>query len=260
MFINSVADITVTDVSSSLRIINSPVNVTVKRSNRERWAVAMKISGKTVYNCNGKEILSDKFHPVILPKGCSYSWKCTEPGVCLIIDFHALESGTEILGFTISDNTFFTSAFSKIENALNHKTNDYKIECKYHLYGIISYLLKSRSKEYVTKDKQKLLAPAIEYITQNYFDGNITNNYLSGLCGISTVYFRKTFEAIYGIPPIKFLHNFRIKIAKNMLLSDYESIEQVALSVGYNSIYHFSKMFKIYTGMSPTEYVKESHK
>lgn len=73
---------------------------------------------------------------------------------------------------------------------------------------------------------------------------------------MSTVYFRKTFASMYGVSPMKYLHNFRIKKAEAILLSDYESIEQVAFSIGYNSIYHFSKMFKNYTGQSPTEYAK----
>ena len=59
---------------------------------------------------------------------------------------------------------------------------------------------------------------------------------------------------------MKYLHNFRIQKAKAILRSDYESIEQVARSVGYNSIYHFSKMFKEYTGKSPTEYAKQNKK
>ena len=45
-------------------------------------------------------------------------------------------------------------------------------------------------------------------------------------------------------------------IPQAILKSDYDTIEQVALSVGYNSIYHFSKMFKLYTGKSPLEYGK----
>ena len=46
--------------------------------------------------------------------------------------------------------------------------------------------------------------------------------------------------------------------AKAILRSDFETIEQVALSVGYNSIYHFSKMFKVYSGISPLEYSKQN--
>ena len=119
-------------------------------------------------------------------------------------------------------------------------------------------LAKSTSKEPIHPKKHQILYPAIKYISENYFDGNITNASLAEICGISTVYFRKTFESVYGISPIKYLHNFRIEKAKAILHSDYESIEQVARSVGYNSIYHFSKMFKQYTGKSPSEYAKAS--
>jgi AraC-like DNA-binding protein len=41
-----------------------------------------------------------------------------------------------------------------------------------------------------------------------------------------------------------------------MLKNDYNSVSQIAENVGYNSIYHFSKMFKAYTGISPKEYAK----
>jgi phosphoglycerol transferase MdoB-like AlkP superfamily enzyme len=52
----------------------------------------------------------------------------------------------------------------------------------------------------------------------------------------------------------------RLNKAKAILLSDYETIEQVSISVGYNSIYHFSKMFKKYVGINPSEYAKTSRK
>ena len=77
---------------------------------------------------------------------------------------------------------------------------------------------------------------------------------------MSTVGFRKNFQATYGVSPIRYLHQYRIQKAKDLLSSDYGSITQVAESTGYSSVYHFSKMFSQYTGMSPTEYVKQSKK
>ncbi len=260
MFIDSVLDITVTNVISVYRLLRSPVGVTTYRHNRERWAVLLKLGGKTYYNVDGKEILSDRLHPVILPKGCSYSWTCTEPGECITIEFDALTSGTEVLSFEIADNSFVVNSFSKIEKTLHAGYRGGALECKALLYGILLSLAKSVGREYMPKDKGRLVLPATEYISQNYYDSGITNDSLASLCGISTVYFRKIFETLYGVSPIKYLHNFRLQKAKDILRSDYESIDQIAQSVGYNSIYHFSKMFKAYTGMSPTEYAKASRK
>jgi AraC-like DNA-binding protein len=62
------------------------------------------------------------------------------------------------------------------------------------------------------------------------------------------------------MPPIRYLHDYRVQRAKDILSSDYDSVTQVAESVGYNSVYHFSKMFRLYTGISPTEYAKASRR
>ena len=258
MFIDSAIKITVTNVIATNRLLKSPVGMTTYRYNRERWAIILKLGGKTFYSANKKKILSDALHPVILPKGSTYSWKCVEPGECIIIEFDALESGSDIYSFKISDNSYITNAFTKIEKSLNSKNGNFELECNYLLCGALIFLSKSIKTEYVSKDKKEMLQAVIDYISENYYNCNITNRFLADLCGISTVYFRQIFVKAYGISPIKYLHNFRINKAKSILKSDFESITQVAESVGYNSIYHFSKMFKDYTGKSPTEYAKAS--
>ena len=256
MFIHSVSNLTITNIVSANRLLNSPVGITTHRYNRERWAIALKLRGKTIYTINNKHVLCDSLHPVILPKSCNYSWKCIEPGECIIIEFEADATGTSFSSFEISDNSLIINAFSKIEKSLNQQKIYHKLECYNHLYDILLFLIKSTKKEYVHPQKRNILQPAMKYISENYYDSNITNDFLAGLCKMSTVYFRKTFASMYGVSPMKYLHNFRIKKAEAILLSDYESIEQVAFSIGYNSIYHFSKMFKNYTGQSPTEYAK----
>lgn len=260
MLINSDFNITVLKVVAANRLYNTPAIGTVHRRSRKRWAVALKRSGKTYYTVNGRVVVSDSLHPVILPKGCAYSWRCVEEGECLLIEFDAVQEYEDILSFAVTDNSFFINDFLKIQKNLPVFTAEAKLEGVHRLYGLLLQLLKTTPKEYVPREKQQLLRPALEYISENYYLPNITNDRLAELCGISTVYFRKSFEVICGVSPIRYLHNFRIRKAKDLLLSDYGSISQVAESVGYNSLYHFSKMFKVYTGLSPTQYVKESRK
>lgn len=256
LFVDSVSDLVVKRVVAANRLRNSPVGITTYRKNRERWAVALKLKGRTVYTVSGKAVTADRLHPVILPKGCDYFWKCMEPGECFFIEFEAEGELTEFDSFEIADCDPIVTAFSKIEKSLSAKKPYYKQECNYYLYEILCFLLKSAKKEPTHPKNLEVLRPAERYILENYFDSAITNDFLAGLCGISTVYFRKCFENTYGVSPIRYLHNFRIGKAKAILRSDYDSVEQVALSVGYNSIYHFSKMFRMYTGQSPSEYAK----
>lgn len=258
MFLDTVSNLTVTNILSANRLLHSPIGVTTHRKSRERWAVALKLEGKTVYTVAGHPVLSDSRHPVLLPKGCDYSWRCELPGECILIEFDADETADDFTCFETADASTVTNAFLKIEKHLNLQAPYSKAKCFQALYEVLSFLMKSTESEYVPSQRARLLAPAVTYIAQNYYDGSISNDSLANLCGISTVHFRKTFEKIYGVSPIKYLHNFRLQKAKTLLHSDYDTIEQVALSVGYNSIYHFSKMFKQYTGITPTEYASRA--
>lgn len=250
-------DITVWKVVSANRLRNNVSENAIHHRGRKRWAVALKRTGKTWYTVNGKKILSDSLHPVILPKGSHYSWQCVEAGECLLIEFDAPQTCADILSFSLSDSSLFENAFAEIQKNLHIASTSARLICMYHLYGLLLQLYQSSTREYLPRQKQALIQPAIDHITQRYFEPDINNDSLAALCGISTVYFRKTFEAVCGMPPIRFLHNLRIRRAKDILESDYDSIAQVAESVGYNSVYHFSKMFRTYTGISPTEYAKK---
>lgn len=248
------------NVISANRLYNHASDAPTNRRYRWQWAIALKTSGTTFYTANGRKIRSDRNHPVILPKGSCYSWVCTEPGECLLIEFDAPYEVNDVFSFALSDTRYFVREFYKIQSALYAQTPEAKVAAFYSLYGILHHLLNSQEREYVSKDKMQLLQPALRYITEKYYDSSITNEMLAKYCGVSTVYFRKCFEAAMGVSPIRYLHDFRIRQAKNILSSDFSTIAQVAESVGYNSVYHFSKMFKSYTGISPSEYAKASRK
>lgn len=253
-------DLTVCRVIAAVRFYNHTSETSIFRKNRNQWAVALKISGTTYYNVDGDRILSDKNHPVLLPRGSSYSWKCVEPGECLMIEFEALQSDKNIYSLAPSDTNVFVRVFHQIHALLDRGEPDGRMTAIYKLYGLLLQLFKTEDKEYISPSKKDLLQPAVKYISDKYQDPTITNDRLAELCGISTVYFRKCFEQAYGMSPIRYLHEYRMQKAKAILSSDYSSISQVAESVGYSSLYHFSKMFKIYTGLNPTQYAKASRK
>lgn len=253
-------DIVVMRVVSANRIYNRASESPTYCKSRRRWAAVLKNSGTTYYTVNGRKILSDRTHPVILPRGCAYSWVCVEEGECLLVEFDTPDTSESIYSFDLADTGFFVRNFYQIQKALSMNTVDGRMEAFSKLYEILRHFLKSAVKEYMPKEKRDLVKPAENYILENYYERSITNDQLAALCGISTVYFRKCFEAAFGVSPIRYLHDYRTQKAKDILSSDFASIEQVAESVGYSSVYHFSKMFKTYTGISPTEYAKASRK
>ncbi len=77
---------------------------------------------------------------------------------------------------------------------------------------------------------------------------------LADKVGMSYPNFRKTFKAITGKSPSQYLIDMRLHYAQEMLRETRASIKDIAISVGYNNIEHFSTIFRKRFGMSPTEF------
>ena len=120
-------------------------------------------------------------------------------------------------------------------------------------YSVILALLQNEQELYLPAEKKEKIAPAIEYISQNY-NKRITNDMLAAITGLSTVYFRKLFTCTVGVSPIFYAQNLRIEKAKEILKSDYTNLSDIAQSLGYSSVYDFSRAFKKHVGVSPSKY------
>ena len=101
-----------------------------------------------------------------------------------------------------------------------------------------------------------MIAPAIKYLEENYANTELSSDDIARVAGVSSVYFRKLFATLFGQPPMRYLQSVRMEKAKDMLSGDYMPISDIAESVGFKSIYHFSKTFKKIVGYTPTEYAR----
>lgn len=73
---------------------------------------------------------------------------------------------------------------------------------------------------------------------------------------ISPSYCNKLFKQVYHMSPRKYLSLKKINHAKALLLESSLTIEYVGEQVGYYDSAHFSRQFKRWTGLSPTQYRK----
>lgn len=245
-------DLVITKVHS-VATLYSPEGKGNKRINRPCWAAVIKYEGETYYDCNGKRFYSDSAHPVILPGGCSYEWKCTQAGRFSIIEFESRCTAIEPFVFTVPNGEKILRMFRDLENKRDLQLPTMELESIRDTYSIILTLLQSETERYIPADKKQKLAPALEYISQNYINP-ISNDQLAEMTGLSTVYFRKLFTSVMGVSPIAYAHRLRIEKAKQILKSDYGCLSDVAAGLGYSSLYDFSRAFKKHTGIPPSKY------
>ncbi len=231
--------------------INAKTGLLTQRKNRPCWALAIKTGGSTEYVCNRKRITSNPQSVVLLPKGIDYTW-ISYGGECIMVEFACNIEWGDIIRFPLADNKGIAELAEKIEHIRAKSDSLSELKSIELLYKIFVILLASEM-HYTPSAKAKLIGRSVDYIHENYADPRITLGYLAGISEMSEIYFRKIFTSVYGVPPMKYVAMLRMNKAKEILESDYNSVETVAASVGYSSVYHFSKMFKQYFGIAPSK-------
>lgn len=105
-------------------------------------------------------------------------------------------------------------------------------------------------------NKSYAVKTIINYLNENY-ESKISLDQIAHNMYLSPVYISKIFKEETGESPINYLIKIRLEKARDILLeSDGGSIKSIANSVGYEDVYHFSKLFKKYYGISPLYYKK----
>lgn len=81
---------------------------------------------------------------------------------------------------------------------------------------------------------------------------------LAALSAMSRANFIRVFQQQLGMSPGKFLTKVRLQSAAFLLKQSQQSVLAIALDVGYQSEAHFSKAFKNYYQVSPSQYRKST--
>ncbi|MFJ9028260.1 AraC family transcriptional regulator [Streptomyces sp. NPDC102274] len=77
---------------------------------------------------------------------------------------------------------------------------------------------------------------------------------LAGAAAMSRTTFASRFRAVAGVPPLTYLHNWRMRLAERALREEDTPISSLALSLGYASDSAFSNAFKRTMGTAPKRY------
>ena len=122
------------------------------------------------------------------------------------------------------------------------------------IYGIIKHLIGiSREKKIYRTDK---VYPLIEYIRANYSE-NITVAQMAEILNVSQSHLFGIFEKATGTSPVRYLNDYRLSIASDLLRRTNKSIKEISERVGIGDQFYFSKLFKAKYDLSPQKYRNE---
>lgn len=104
--------------------------------------------------------------------------------------------------------------------------------------------------------KTSVINDALNYI-QNHYKEDISLNQISMHVSLSPQHFSKIFKEETNVNYVEYVAGLRISKAKELLNNTNNTIKEVCFMVGYQDPNYFSRIFKRYVGVSPTEYLKE---
>ena len=224
-------------------------------NDRFSHAFVFKSDGCTKYNFNGKTFTLSENELLFIPKGSSYEADEVIHGKSIVINFNADIKAS-------LPKIYYTDGFSQKNTVLERLINLWLFgdssehyKCFSIFYDILAFVTKIESSQYTYKHNFPKIENAVKYIQEHIFDPNLKINDLHFQCGISDTYFRKIFKASFGITPQEYIITKRLAQARSIIVNgDFNSISEVALSVGYTDPLYFSRIFSKKFGVCPSQY------
>ncbi|GHT64326.1 AraC family transcriptional regulator [Spirochaetia bacterium] len=157
----------------------------------------------------------------------------------------------------LSNRTDFEGDFHSLLSAWEGKGMGYLLQCRELLYRIFKTWLRNLVQDHPISRQYRRIQAAVLHIHNHYMQ-DISVEELAALCMLSARQCTRCFQDVYHKSPHEYLVDIRLLTAKEFLKDTVYNISEIADFTGYESIYSFSRIFKQYTGVSPSEWRKRN--
>ena len=108
----------------------------------------------------------------------------------------------------------------------------------------------------VKGNDELLMERIMKAINKNLSDSDFNVDMLTQEVGISRAQLHRKMKEMTGISTSEFIRNIRLEQAARLLKEQKINVTQVAYTVGFSNLAHFSTIFRKHFGVSPSEYVE----
>jgi signal transduction histidine kinase/ligand-binding sensor domain-containing protein/DNA-binding response OmpR family regulator len=103
-----------------------------------------------------------------------------------------------------------------------------------------------------------LMERIMKAINAHLSDSDFNVEMLTREVGISRAQLHRKMKEMTGLPISEFIRNIRLEQAVRLLKEQKINVTQVAYTVGFSNLAHFSTVFRKQFGVSPTEYIEQN--
>lgn len=151
---------------------------------------------------------------------------------------------------TLSDTKDADTLRQRIQNILDNQ-NRYKKSYEKAVHN---------NNETTAQNNMPFMDKVMITLEKNYMNPDFGTNEMPEYMGMSGTLLAKKIKAETGLSPTKFINNYRLNIARELLEKDTtnRNIAEIAFSVGFNDPKYFTRCFTREYGVSPSKYRKQN--
>ena len=146
------------------------------------------------------------------------------------------------------------NAFLRLLNVYSEGDRQGSPELMAAFYGLLSVLFKRSGGDGERARRDDRFDGALDYMRRHICDAYPDMGRMADIAGMSEKYFRDSFKAAFGVPPLRYFHRMKIEHIKLLIADLSLSVAEVARRSGFSDPNYFSRFFKKHLGVSPGEY------
>lgn len=130
-------------------------------------------------------------------------------------------------------------------------------ELKAHCTEVFGRMLSELETIRESKSHRTVIQNVRAYIEENYHNPDLSLDHLSEVFQMNGKYLSKMFKEQFGQNFVDVVIGLRINMAKKLLFSTDQSIQDISQTVGYTNYISFNRSFKNVVGISPRDFRKQ---
>ncbi len=133
----------------------------------------------------------------------------------------------------------------------------YELSIKSYLYRILTILLRKYVANILTLNDYNVRLKNLEryapILIDEHYNKELSVELLAGMAGLSRFHFSRLFKELTDRTITGYINLIRVNKSAYLLRNTRMNISEIALSTGFNDIYYFSRIFKKYKKVPPSD-------
>lgn len=251
---------------------------TFKKHWHEKIEILYFKKGRGDVVCNTKKISvnpgvlvvinSNEMHDVVAISKCveyyciiidNLLFKSLHTDVCETKYINPIYQNQIIFSNRIENDSRANECLEGIIKEFESKETGYELSVKAHIFRLMVLLLRNYIENMLTPRQYSSrvrnlsrINNILQHIEKNYAR-NISVDELSRIANLSKFYFLRIFKKTTGKSVVDYINYIRINKAEEMLAKKDMNITETAFACGFNDANYFSRLFKKYKGIKPSD-------